>query len=127
MKPIFHDRTTLDGAAAALSSLCLVHCLALPVLAALLPVLALGGSLHGPVWLHWLLIAMAAPVSAYALWRGLENHGERLPLVLALFGFMVMAMGAFLHDSGLAEPTLTVGGGLLVAFAHWRNWTARAV
>lgn len=134
LKSTLEDRATLDGAAAALSNLCLLHCLALPLLAALLPILvpvlapvmASGGdSLHGPAWLHWLLLGVALPVSGYALWRGMESHGGRLPLLLAGLGFPLMAAGALLHDNGLVEPTLTVAGGLLVAFAHWKNWTAR--
>ncbi len=132
MKPVFVESASLDGAAAALSSLCLLHCLALPLLAGALPLLTgalplltVGEALHGPYWLHWLLIGVALPVSVYALWRGFESHGRRAPLLLALVAFLVMASGALLHGGGLAEPGLTVAGGLLAAFAHWRNWTAR--
>lgn len=124
-KPAVSESAALDGAAATLSSLCLVHCLLLPLLGVLLPALPAGSVLHGPVWLHWLLIGTALPFSIYALWRGLESHGSRWPLLLAVAGFLVMMAGALLHDGGLAEPGLTVGGGLLVALAHWRNWMAR--
>lgn len=114
-----------DTAAAALSSLCLLHCLALPLVLLLFPVAMVGGDvLHGPAALHWLLIALALPVSTVALWRGHGNHGGLLPAELAGGGFLLMATGATLHG-GFAEPLLTVAGGLLVAFAHWRNRTLR--
>ncbi len=118
----------LDGAAAALSSLCLLHCLLLPLGLGLAPMIS-GLSdtlLHGPVWVHWGLLALAAPVSVYALWRGVEVHGDGRPWKLALLGFLMMAVGAWSHGLGLQEQILTVLGGLVVALAHWRNWKARA-
>ena len=117
----------LDGAAAALSSLCLLHCLLLPLGLGLAPIIS-GLSetvLHGPVWLHWALLALAAPVSVYALWRGVELHGDGRPWKLALMGFLLMAGGAASHNLGPQEQILTVVGGLVVAIAHWRNWKAR--
>lgn len=119
---------SLDGAAAVMSSLCLVHCLLLPLGLALSPMLAVGMAdelLHGPVWVHWLLIALAAPVSIYALWRGSQVHRNRYPWLLALLGFALMAAGALAHGHGPIEPILTVLGGVIVAIAHWRNWKAR--
>lgn len=118
----------LDGAAAALSSLCLLHCLLLPLGLGLAPMISglSGDALHGPVWLHWALLALAAPVSVYALWRGMEHHGDGRPWKLALLGFVLMAAGALSHDKGPQEQVLTVLGGLAVALAHWRNWKARS-
>ena len=118
----------LDGAAAVMSSLCLVHCLLLPLALALSPMLAVGVAdelAHGPVGVHWLLIGLAAPVSIHALRRGSEAHHRRYPWLLALLGFALMAAGALAHGLGPIEPVLTVLGGLVVAFAHWRNWKAR--
>ena len=117
----------LDGAAAALSSLCLLHCLLLPVGLGLAPVLGnlAGSDLHGPVWLHWALLAVAAPVSVYALWRGALLHGDRRPWIYAVVGFGLMAAGALSHEMGPQEQIFTVLGGLVVALAHWRNWKAR--
>ena len=117
---------TLDGAAAALSSLCLLHCLLLPLGLGLVPAFGglFDGLLQGPAWVHWLLLGAAAPVSVYALWRGVGRHGDQRPWRLALLGFLLMAAGALFHGNQPAEPLLTVGGGLIVAFAHWRNWSA---
>lgn len=119
---------SVDGAAAVMSSLCLVHCLLLPLALAVSPMLAAGVAdelLHGPVWMHWLLIGLAAPVSIYALRRGARVHHSRAPWLLALLGFALMSAGALAHGLGPIEPALTVLGGLVVAFAHWRNWKAR--
>lgn len=115
----------LDAAAAALSSLCLLHCLLLPLGLGLAPALLGLSSLHGPVWLHWALLLLAAPVSILALKRGHDLHGDSSPWKLAALGFGLMAAGALAHESGPAEQALTVLGGLVVALAHWRNWKAR--
>ncbi len=117
----------LDSSAAALSSLCLLHCLLLPVGLGLAPVLSglSGDALHGPVWLHWALLAVAAPVSVYALWRGIEVHGDAVPWKLAALGFALMATGALAHGLTPAEQLLSVLGGLVVAAAHWKNFRAR--
>ncbi|MCG2839589.1 MerC domain-containing protein [Sandaracinobacter sp. RS1-74] len=130
MKLHHKESASLDGTSALLSSLCLVHCLLLPLALAISPMLAVGlvdELVHGPVWMHWLLIALAAPVSVYALWRGAHAHGNRYPWWLALAGFALMAAGALAHGFGPIESALTVTGGLVVAFAHWRNWKARQV
>lgn len=115
----------LDATAAALSSLCLLHCLLLPLGLGLAPALLGLSGAHGPAWLHWALLALAAPVSIFALKRGHDVHGDGLPWKLAALGFGLMAAGALAHEIGPAEQLLTVVGGLVVAAAHWRNWKAR--
>jgi hypothetical protein len=116
-----------DGAAAALSSLCLLHCLLLPLAFALSPVIfgITEEALHGPAWLHWALILVAAPASIYALAAGAAAHGARAPWRLAVLGFAAVAAGAAAHGLGPIEQGLTLVGGLLVALAHWLNWRAR--
>lgn len=60
----------LDAGAVALSSLCLLHCLALPLLAAALP---LFGTWAEAEWVHLLFVAIALPLTGYALWRAERN------------------------------------------------------
>jgi hypothetical protein len=121
-------RDASDALAASLSSLCLFHCLLLPLGLVLVPAFAgvSADALHGPGWLHWVLILLAAPASVHALWRGMALHGDQGPWRQAALGFVMMALGALAHADGLVEQVLTVVGGLLVAHAHWRNWKARA-
>lgn len=118
----------LDGVAALLSSLCLLHCLLLPVLLVMAPALfgTLLPGLHGPEWLHWAFILVALPFSLHALLKGHALHHQPLPMLLAALGFVAMAAGAMAHGQPLAERWLTVGGGLAVAIAHWINWRLRA-
>ena len=114
----------LDGIAALLSSLCLVHCMALPLALVTVPMFAqFADSLHGPDWLHWVLIGIALPASAFALWRGVRMHHDHSAMCIAAVGFALMAAGALSHGHGALEPVLTVAGGLVVAGAHWLNWS----
>lgn len=61
----------LDASAVALSSLCLLHCLALPLLAAALP---LFGAWAEAEWVHAVFVAIALPVTGFALWRAHRQH-----------------------------------------------------
>jgi hypothetical protein len=120
----------LDRGAALISNLCLVHCLALPLAALLVPA-GLGAAMplvadgHGPAWLHWAFLLAAVPLSAAALLAGLRRHGRRLPALVAAFGFGAMVAGAGAHGSGIVEPLLTVAGGLIIAAAHAHNLRLR--
>lgn len=115
-----------DALAAAVSGICLIHCLLLPVGLGLIPVLSLqlGDVWHGPEWLHWALLLAAVPVSAHALWRGHAGHGDPWPWRIALLGFLLLAAGALVHPLAIWERLLTVTGAVLLVLAHWRNWRA---
>ncbi|MFN7176638.1 MAG: MerC domain-containing protein [Thermaurantiacus sp.] len=119
------ESPALDAAGAALSSLCLIHCLAVPLFALAMPAVV-GASGHDHAHdhlLHLLLIGLAAPVSVFAFWRGLRRHGRVGPLTLGVAGFALMLAGAFAH--GPMVQLMTVAGGLVVAGAHLANWRAR--
>ena len=57
----------LDAIGIGLSSLCLIHCLLLPVLVIAVP--SLVGSVLGSEWIHILLISAALPISIRLLAR----------------------------------------------------------
>lgn len=111
-------RVNLDVSAICLSSLCLVHCLALPVIASVLPVL---GALASAEWVHLVLVAAAAPIAFLALRRS----GLTL-IVLGLAGVALLACGALGWPDHDWETPLTVAGGLVLATAHFLNWLRRA-
>lgn len=109
----------LDASAIGLSGLCLVHCLALPVLAALTPALATWTQAE---WIHGAVVAIAVPLSALALWR----RGQRLVVVLpAALGLALLTLGALHWPSHAFETPITVAGSLALALAHVINWRGR--
>jgi hypothetical protein len=116
-----HPSPLADGVAVSASLLCLAHCLLLPLLVSILPVLGLLADDSLPV--HAALLGLALPLGLWALGRGRHRAGWG-PLALGLFGFALMA--AALMTSEPHERLLTVAGVSLVAIAHWRNWRAAA-
>lgn len=109
----------LDGSAIGLSGLCLIHCLALPVAAAFMPLM---GVLSEAEWVHVAVLMTAAPLSAGALL--LSRPRNPIAIAVALTGLSVMV--AALAYPGL-ETMMTVAGGLLLATGHVINWRGRGV
>lgn len=112
---------SLDGAAIGVSTLCLIHCLALPLLVVALPALAVVAEVE---WVHRALVLIAAPVSLLALAR-LQRVGSR-PAISALIvlGLSLLIAAAFVHALHDHEVMLTVAGALIVSLAHIWRWRA---
>lgn len=122
MSPPAGDRLTrlLDRSAIGLSSLCLVHCLAFPVLIALLP--ALGSILPRQWWVHPAILATALPLAGWALHRGWRRHRDWRPVALGIAGLSLMVIGLLSGERGWGETVFTVIGGLTLAAGHVLNW-----
>jgi hypothetical protein len=116
------DTTTtgpgLDRYGMLLSLLCLVHCLALPAVFALLP--AAAAVLPPNFWVHLVLFGLALPISGMALVIGYRRHGRTAPLVIGGLGLTLIFSG-LLVGSISEEIAVTVVGGLLVVCAHFIN------
>ncbi|MGI4875890.1 MAG: MerC domain-containing protein [Janthinobacterium lividum] len=106
----------LDWMAIGASGLCLVHCLALPLIVAFLPALGLAGGDRT----HWLLLAFAVPTSLWALGRG--RNRATAPLLIASGGLLLMTVAVVRFEGQAADRWLTVAGVLLVAAAHILRW-----
>lgn len=110
----------LDLSAVSISALCLAHCLALPVLAAMLP---LASAWVQTEWVHAVFVLIAAPLSAIALLHGGPAH--RTParwLALAGLGVALLAFGAVGWPDRSWETPITVAGSLCLATVHLWNW-----
>lgn len=109
-----------DGVALGASALCLVHCLALPLLITALP--ALSTILDVPERFHRGLLLIAAPASLIAVLLGRRHHHRLSPALLAIFGMSLLFWGAYGAATARNELLLSVAGGLVLAWAHIRNW-----
>jgi hypothetical protein len=110
----------VDRLGMVVSSLCLIHCLALPLIIAVLP--ALAGTLPSDAMVHSTLILIALPVTGYALLRGYRTHRRARPLLIGAAGMLLVAAALFVGPFLYAEQALTILGGLLVTGAHLINW-----
>ncbi|MBO9827041.1 MerC domain-containing protein [Xanthomonas sp. A2111] len=109
-----------DASAMLLSGLCLLHCLALPLLAAALPLFGVWAEAE---WVHVVFVAIAAPLAGLALWRGHRRDALPWPLwALAALGLLGLLAGAFGIPDEASETAMTVSGSVALASAHLWNW-----
>ena len=107
-----------DVIAAAVSGLCLVHCLATPIL------LALGSSglllgAFSSEWFHYLMLLPISVLLAWSLPGGWCMHQRKTPFVLGLVGFLLLVAALFAPHE--AETALSISGGVLLISAHLYN------
>ncbi len=110
----------LDGAAVGLSALCLIHCLALPLVVAGLPLFAQFAEGH----LHLQMLAIVLPLSIVALGLGFRHHRSVRIVAAGFVGMAILVFGATVAHSALglaADRAFTVAGALTLAAAHYYN------
>jgi hypothetical protein len=110
----------LDGTAVGLSALCLIHCLALPLLVAGLPFLAQFAEGH----LHAQMLVVVLPLSTVALGLGFRHHRSVRIVATGFVGMSLLTIGATVAHSQLglaADRTFTIIGALIQASAHYYN------
>jgi len=112
----------LDGAAVTLSGLCVVHCLALPLIVAGLPFLAQFAEGH----LHAQMLVVVLPLSTMALALGFRRHRSLAIVTAGVIGMLTLFVGATVAHNSLgllADRVFSVVGALVLATAHFYNST----
>lgn len=112
-----HSIQRLDRLAIGLSGLCLVHCIATTVL---LAVLSAAGGVLGAPWIHEVGLSVAMILGAFALGRGITEHGFMMPSAVGGLGLGVMG-GALTMPHDGSEAAFTVIGVLILALGHDLN------
>jgi len=109
----------IDMAAAGLSTLCLVHCLALPLLGASLPLLTTWSEAE---WVHKALVLTAAPLSGLSVLLRAARPGGWIFAIVAIAGLSILIAAAFVESLHEFERPLTVVGALILGGAHLVWW-----
>ena len=112
--------TRLDIYAASLCVLCMVHCVGLPLLAAILPVMAQVS--ENPL-VHQSLVLLAAPVTLWLVCRAVLVEANWLFLALASSGLTLLLLAAFVEALAPQEELITIVGASVLGFAHMRRWS----
>lgn len=110
----------LDNAAVALSGICLLHCLTLPLVIAVLPFLGQFDASH----FHAQILVVALPVSIVAFSLGFRRHHRLAVIAWGVLGMLILVLGGTIaHDvyGIVADRTLTIFGALILACAHYFN------
>lgn len=95
--------TAADRWAIFLSAVCMIHCLATPLLLMAFPFVH---ELPNEALIHSLFIFPLVAFAVWAFWRGYKIHGRKTAMVLGLIGFFALLTGLALHDhTGLIPAT----------------------
>jgi predicted membrane protein len=111
----------------ALSSLCVLHCIALPLLLIFLPAASSLAAMEDELF-HLILVFFAAPISLFAVLLAYRHH-RQLKIVLFNIVGVTLLISALLfgHDlfAGKGEVFLTLIGSFLIVYSHIINLRAR--
>ena len=129
MQPLF------DRIAIILSSICVIHCIALPIIASLTPLFAVtlhhGNNLH-EFWFHYFILIFILPFSILAIILGYRHHRQILPAVIAAVGLSILVFTSIFAGTLISnqiiphegETWLTLSGGIVHAIGHIMNLVA---
>ena len=110
-----------DNTAISLSLLCIIHCLALPLIIVMLPALTIFNLQDEAV--HFWMLAAVIPTSLFALTMGCRKHNNYNVIGLGIVGLTIILASAFLgHVFGeTGETVLTTVGAIFIAVVHLIN------
>ncbi len=121
-----------DRIAITLSCICAIHCIALPIIASLIPLFAVtlhhGQNLH-EFWFHEFILIFILPISLLAIFTGYRRHKQLLPVVVAAIGLSILVSTSLFAGELIShhiiphegEMWLTVFGGIVHAIGHILN------
>lgn len=113
----------LDRIAISLSAICIVHCLAVPLVVAVLPIAALG--FGGESHFHAVMLWLVVPISVVGLVMGYRIHDRVGIVALGVLGMIVISIAAIRGHgqwSTSVEILVSIFGSLLLTAAHWSNF-----
>lgn len=112
-----------DAVAVSLTFLCVVHCLAFPVLASTLPLI---GVVSESEWVHTLFVALALPASVISFVLTNSTSARIIFSIFAVAGFAFL-FAALLESMEQHEVMLTICGSVLLSSAHIYRWRRHQV
>lgn len=116
------NKFKIDGLAISLSFLCAVHCLFMPSFIILAPSL-LSISFDNE-FIHYLILALAIPISIFALSAGYKAHKSLFMIFIGFLGLSILLFAVLFGNNlfgEIGEKGLTLFGSVIVASAHYRN------
>ena len=110
-----------DKLAISLSAVCVLHCLFMPsflILSSWFAAFSIDNE-----FIHYAILIVAIPVSAFALIRGFKNHKKLSYFVYGFFGLFLLAFAVLAAGitGEIGEKSLTLLGSLFVIYAHFKN------
>lgn len=101
-----------------LSFLCLIHCLAMPFIITLLPLVAKGFMNHT---LEIFLVAGSFLIAVLLLTKDYRIHRKTTPLLLLFGASILQYIGLFVVNQK-QESMFVISGSILMAISYLSNW-----
>ena len=114
-----------DVAAICLSNICIIHCLALPILTVTIP--SSFSILLDDEAFHLYMLMLVLPVSVWALSSGWRKHKKRKATLFGAWGLGILVLVTFFgHElfGEIGEKFVTIIGASIIAWAHYLNFNA---
>lgn len=107
------------------SGLCLIHCLATPIVLMLFPTFKLAFLEHHAI--HQILAVVVVSSVLIAVYPQCKKHGHKDIVLWAILGVFSILLAVFFgHDLGEEiEHTVTIAGSILLLIAHIKNIRVR--
>jgi hypothetical protein len=115
---ITNDKTLLDRLGIWASSLCALHCLLLPILIPLLPLV--GASFFAQGWFERSILSLSMLVGFWALFSGFYRYHRQLYPLYSLFLGGIIYWNKDIFGSSYEPFTIAIGA-LLIVGAHVVN------
>ena len=112
-----------DRAAICFSSLCILHCLLLPVLLVAYPI-GIVVTLSDEIF-HQIMVSVALPLSLVSLYVGYGHHKRNQLIVLGGIGIVMLVLPLTTSHESISESGetwLTVAGAVILCLAHVVNF-----
>jgi len=100
------------------SGLCVMHCLAIPILFAL-GITGISIGFLQDEWTHWLFVIPIIILLATSLPSGFSVHADRKPIILGITGLVLLLSGLTIFEA--YEKWLIVAASVLIITAHYSN------
>jgi hypothetical protein len=113
------NNSTLDITGFISALVCAVHC-------SIVPILVTGGLLNSNHWvcngiLDFIVVGIGVFIAFFALEREYKHHKSLWPFTLASLGFVLLAYGLYVHNTG-SHSIASIFGGAFLAIAHIVNF-----
>ena len=111
----------LDNLGVTISTICLIHCILLPLLILFFPIISLYyimNEVH-----EWIFLSLSTVIGFYSLCLGHKQHKSLSSLKILVFGFLFMFISKIFDDSNndLYHTLFVLAGGVLIIFSHILN------
>lgn len=117
------NQRSLDKLGVVLSVGCMIHCLLMPLVLPLLPVIGLAFGHNG--YFHLIMCGIIFVNICITLVPGVLKHKRSLALMLGIYGLLAIIAGGLAeligHVNENRAVVITVVGSCLIATAHYLN------